>query len=132
MNYLVDTHTLIWAVCSPGKLSPKIRLLLRNPDENIMVSVVSFWEISLKYSLGKLYLEGLTPEDFVEAATDTGFQIVELNAFTTSTYHQLKATHHRDPFDRMLIWQAIRQDYTLISKDKAVHLYQSEGLKVAW
>ncbi len=58
MSYLVDTHTLIWAVCSPGKLSPEVRLLLKNPNENILVSPVSFWEISLKYSLGKLYLEG--------------------------------------------------------------------------
>jgi PIN domain nuclease of toxin-antitoxin system len=132
MSYLVDTHTLVWAVCSPGKLSSEIRLLLKDPDENIVVSSVSFWEISLKYSLGKLYLEGLSPEDFVEAATETGFQIIELDAFTSTTYHQLKATHHHDPFDRMLIWQSIRQGYTLISKDETVHLYQSEGLKVIW
>lgn len=132
MSYLIDTHTLIWAVCSPGKLSPEVKLLLKDPDENILVSPVSFWEIPLKYSLGKLHLEGLSPKDFVEAAIETGFQVIELDALTTSSYHLLKATHHRDPFDRTLIWQAIRQDYTLISKDETIHLYQSEGLKVVW
>lgn len=77
-------------------------------------------------------MDGLTPEDFVGATNDIGFIIIELNARTTSTFHQLSATYHRDPFDRMLIWEAILSDYTLISKDELVQNYQSEGLKVLW
>ncbi len=132
MSYLLDTHSLIWSVLTPAKLSPKVKAILRDAEEEVLVSVVSFWEISLKYALGKLQLEGLSPEDFVGAAIDIGFRIIELDAKTTSTFHQLSAAYHRDPFDRMLIWQAIQSDYTMISKDELVQKYQSEGLKVLW
>lgn len=132
MSYLLDTHSLVWSVLTPAKLSPKVKVILRDAKQEVLVSAVSFWEISLKYALGKLHLEGLSPEDFVNAASDIGFGIIELDAKTTSTFYQLSATYHRDPFDRMLIWQAMQSDYTLISKDEQVQKYQSEGLKVLW
>ena len=132
MSYLLDTHSLIWSILSPSKLSPNVQAILRDAEQEVMVSAVNFWEISLKYALGKLHLEGLSPEDFVSASTNIGFKIIELDAKTTSTFHQLTATYHKDPFDRMLIWQAIQSDYTLISRDELVRKYQSEGLKVIW
>ncbi len=132
MSYLLDTHSLIWSVLTPAKLSLKTKAILRDAEQEVLVSAVSFWEISLKYALGKLKLEGLSPEDLVGAATDIGFRIIELDAKATSTFHQLSAIYHRDPFDRMLIWQAIQSEYTLISKDELVQKYQSEGLKVLW
>lgn len=132
MSYLLDTHSLVWSLLSPSQLSTGVEAILRDSEQEILVSVVSFWEISLKYALGKLHLEELSPEDFVGATAAIGFKIIELDANTTSTFHQLRATYHRDPFDRMLIWQAIRLDYTLISKDEQVQKYQSEGLKVLW
>lgn len=70
------------------------------------------------------------PEDLPGACTQIGFEIESLTAEDTSTYHQLKAAYHRDPFDRMLIWQAVRNNYTLISADSTVKKYASEGLKV--
>lgn len=132
MNYLLDTHTLIWAVLEPPKLSARVREILENSDNEIVVSAVSFWEIALKYSLQKLTLDGLTPEDFHQAALDTGFRLIDLAGETASSYHQLKATHHRDPFDRMLIWLAISHDFSLISKDPQVMKYSTEGLTVVW
>ncbi|WP_020606370.1 type II toxin-antitoxin system VapC family toxin [Spirosoma spitsbergense] len=132
MTYLLDTHTLIWAVTDTQNLSGTVREILENTDNEILVSAVSFWEISLKYSLQKLTLDGLTPEDFHQAAFDTGFQLFDLTGETTSSYHQLKATHHRDPFDRMLIWLAISHNFSLISKDPQVMKYSSEGLTVVW
>lgn len=132
MSYLLDTHSLVWSLLNPSLLSPHVKAILRDPKQDILVSVVSFWEISLKYALGKLHLEGLSPEDFVGAATDIGFKIIELDVNATSTFYQLRATYHRDPFDRMLIWQAIQLGYTLISKDDQIQKYQSEGLKVLW
>jgi PIN domain nuclease of toxin-antitoxin system len=132
MSYLLDTHTLIWAITEPQKLSVLARKILVNSENDILVSAVSFWEISLKYSIGKLRLEGYTPEDFPKATIATGFQIIALNAETTSTYHYLKASYHRDPFDKMLIWQAIQRNFTLISCDENIHKYESEGLKVIW
>ncbi|MFN4254293.1 MAG: type II toxin-antitoxin system VapC family toxin [Saprospiraceae bacterium] len=64
MKYLLDTHTLIWAVTAPQRLSPAARQLIESPEQQILVSAVTFWEISLKHSLGKLLLEGIVPEDF--------------------------------------------------------------------
>ena len=59
-----------------------------------------------------------------------GFEIESLTAKDSSSYHQLKATYHKDPFDRMLIWQAISNNYTFISVDSNVKKYASEGLKI--
>ncbi len=132
MNYLLDTHTLIWAVTDPRQLSPSATELITDGRHDIVVSVVSFWEIALKHGLQKLTLAGLTPADFPQAALDTGFRLLELDAQTTATYYQLTATYHKDPFDRMLIWQALCQDYALISCDENVAKYTSEGLRVIW
>ncbi len=132
MSYLLDTHTFIWAVTDPIKLSDTARTILADGQQDIVVSAVSFWEIALKYSLQKLMLEGLTPEDFPQAALEIGFRLLDLGALTTSTYHQLKATYHKDPFDRMLIWQALQNNLRLISKDPNVAQYVSEGLQVIW
>ena len=96
----------------------------------VYVSVISFWEISLKYSIGKLYLEDLSPDDFPNASIQTGFKILPLEAKITSNYYKLTASYHKDPFDRMLIWEAIQRKFVLMSKDENVRKYVSEGLKV--
>ncbi|GAA4459524.1 type II toxin-antitoxin system VapC family toxin [Nibrella saemangeumensis] len=132
MNYLLDTHTLIWAVTEPQKLSTPVRNILEDSGQVILVSAISFWEISLKHSIQKLRLDKLTPEDFEQAAVATGFQLLDLDGSTAASYHKLTATYHRDPFDRMLIWQALQADFTLISKDEIIQKYTSEGLKVVW
>lgn len=132
MSYLLDTHTLIWAVTEPAKLSVTARDVLTNGENDIVVSAISFWEISMKHSIQKLTLDGLSPDDFPEAAIKTGFRLLELDATTTSTYHRLTATYHKDPFDRMLIWQALQRNFRLISKDENVSKYASEGLQVIW
>lgn len=132
MSYLLDTHTLIWAVTEPGKLSDTARATLTDGENDIVVSAISFWEISMKHSLQKLTLEGLSPDDFPKAATETGFRLLDLDATTVSTYHRLTATYYKDPFDQMLIWQALQRNFRLISKDENVSKYASEGLQVIW
>lgn len=132
MTYLLDTHTLIWAITDPEKLSETAAAIIRDADSEIVVSAVTFWEISLKHSIGKLTLDGYTPEDFFEAAHAIDFQLLDLNSLTAVSYHRLTATYHRDPFDRMLIWQAIQNRYCLISKDQTVAKYRTEGLSVIW
>jgi len=132
MTYLLDTHTLIWAVTDPEKLSETAATIIRDADSEIVVSAVTFWEISLKHSIGKLILDGYVPTDFVDAARDADFQLLDLNSLTAVSYHQLSVTYHRDPFDRMLIWQAIQNRYCLISKDQTVTKYRTEGLSVIW
>src|SRR4051812_11367715 len=130
MTYLLDTHYMLWAITETKKLSSRVKEVVTNPDNRIVVSAVSFWEVSLKSSIGKLEITGISPGDLPQACLAIGFEIENLTAAHSSTYHQLKATYHKDPFDRMLIWQAIRSDYTLISVDTNVKKYASEGLRV--
>ena len=130
MKYLLDTHYLIWAITETSKLSKNVKIIIENPKNTILVSAISFWEISLKFSLGKLDLGPLQPENFQTACEQMGCEILDLNAETSSTYHQLLPKYHTDPFDRMLIWQAIKNNYTLISDDVNVQKYITEGLKV--
>ena len=130
MTYLLDTHYMLWAVADTKKLSKGIRDIITNPDHRIVISSISFWEVSLKSSVGKMEITGFSPEDLPDACLLAGFDIECLSAEDCSTYHKLKATYHKDPFDRMLIWQAIQNDYTLISSDNNVKKYISAGLKI--
>lgn len=132
MIYLLDTHVLIWAISDPSKLSKKVKELLENTKNKILVSSLSLWEISLKFSLKKLDLGGMAPQDFPDHILKIGFDVIPISAAETSTFHFLKSDFHRDPFDRMLIWQAIKQDVVLISKDERVAKYKESGLKVVW
>ncbi len=130
MRYLLDTHYLIWAIVDSKKISKKIKDLISDSEQQIFASTISFWEIALKLSIGKMEIVGFQPEDIPGICTKIGFDIIELSAADSSSYHLLKASHHKDPFDRMLIWQAIRNGYTLISADDQVNKYRSEGLNI--
>lgn len=130
MKYLLDTHILIWAILSPDKLSKKVQDVLMNPEHAILISSVSLWEISLKYASGKLQLKNILPEEFIKNLKNTGFTCIELSAENATTFYLLSGDHHKDPFDRMLIWQALQNNYLFISDDKEVKKYIAEGLKV--
>jgi PIN domain nuclease of toxin-antitoxin system len=129
MNCLLDSHTFIWSIIDKDKLSKLIIQTLENSNNEIFISAISIWEISLKFSLRKMNLDGLTPNELPDLALQLGFKIIPLNAIESSSYHQLILTNHKDPFDRMLIWQAIQQNLTFISKDKSISQYSLAGLK---
>src|SRR5690606_14796673 len=132
MSYLLDSHTFLWALLEQKKLSPKVLDLLQDATHPVFVSSVSFWEISLKFRLGKLDLAGVSPEELPESARESGFDLLPPTPSEAAGYHLLEAEWHRDPFDRMLIRQAITHDLTLLSKDKTISQYRSLGLKVVW
>ena len=132
MRCLLDTHALIWAIVEPDQLSTKVRQLIEAPENQILVSTISFWEISLKSALGKLILENVTPEDFPGLCAEMNIEIISLDAVSSSTYHHLRAVYHRDPFDRMLVWQAKSLRTPILSKDETIKLYESEGIQVIW
>ena len=132
MKYLLDTHYLIWAITETSKLSKKVKIILENPKNTILVSAISFQEISLKFSLGKLDLGPLQPENFQTACEQMGCEILDLNAETSSTYHQLLPKYHKDPFDRMLIQQCISRKMIFISKDVRLKQYKNSGLVFIW
>ena len=100
-----------------------------DPDLTKYVSVITFWEISLKFSLGKLELTGILPDKLPRIAKDTGFDILNLNKEIASSFYKLPRTKNKDSFDRMLAWQAINHDYTLLTKDDSFADYKSYGLK---
>jgi PIN domain nuclease of toxin-antitoxin system len=91
---------------------------------------ITFWEIALKYSLNKLELEGITPDELPEFARKMNFELLSLNAAEAASFYHLPRITHKDPFDRMLIWQAIREKMVLISKDSKIEAYEDCGLKV--
>ncbi len=132
MRYLLDTHVLIWMLFNDEKLSKSVKEILQNPKNKIYVSAISFWEISIKFSISKLKINDLMPEDIFQECKNLGFEIIDLEAQLSCTYHNLTNKYHKDPFDRMLIWLAIAEKYSLITKDKNIKKYNKEGLKTIW
>src|SRR5437764_8748193 len=82
MNCLLDTHTFLWAAINPEKLSRQARVTILDAANDIHVSVVTFWEVSLKYALGKIELQGITPEELPDAAIQMGFTRVCATSYT--------------------------------------------------
>ena len=117
---------------APEKLGKKGHAVLSTPGNEVFVSAVTFWELSLKHSLGKLILEGVSPEELPEVAEEAGFTLLPLDPKHASEYHRLQKLGHKDPFDRMLLWQAIRSNATLLSKDPDIKTYTKHGLKLMW
>lgn len=130
MNYLVDTHILLWSLLDPARLSSNIIQRYNEADE-VSVSNISFWEISLKYRLGKLELTGITPNDLLVAARESHFKVIDIEAEIMASLYQLPLRKHRDPFDRILVWHAIRNKTTLLSRDGSLKAYQQDGLLLA-
>lgn len=132
MSYLLDTHTFLWAAFSPAKLSAKAKKEIRSADNTICLSTISFWEISLKYALGKIELKNCKPDDMPAIAAQLHIEIIAPTAQETASFHRLPKVKHKDPFDRMIIWQAIQHPLILISKDADFPEYEAFGLKVLW
>lgn len=130
MNVLIDTHYVLWCLVSPEKLSKEELIFLSDPKNIIYVSVVSLWEINLKYSSGKLNIAGVGIDQLLPSIEKTGFEIIDLNKEEASTFHKLPKIENNDPFDRMLGWQSIRRGLIFMSRDKKIKNYEKYGLKV--
>ena len=133
MIYLLDTHTFIWAVLEPNKLGFKGKEIITNKENEIYVSTISFWEISLKTRLKKFSFRNLNVKNFPKYARNMDFTVIDVQEDEAITFHELPLKkNHSDPFDRMLIWQAISKSLTMISKDKLFGQYKDDGLKLIW
>lgn len=129
MKLLIDTHYLLWLFMDTAKISDKVREALMSADNEIYYSQASLWEISIKYSIGKLYLNGITPEELY-AEIENSFLICKTleNKDLISSYHLPR--EHKDPFNRMIIWQAISGKMSLLSVDAKMNYYVEYGLKL--
>lgn len=125
---LLDTHTLIWALYSPERLSRTVTDMLSSVEEQVLVSAVSAYEISYKYQLGKLAFAASLARDFGGETAKDGYVALPLAA-EHAQRAGLLASEHRDPFDRMLIAQALIEDLILVSNET---LFDSSGVERMW
>ena len=124
MSLLLDTHVALWAIAGDGTLGEEFLDRLRH-DPDIFLSPVSLWEITIKQATGKL----AGPVDLAEQVRDMGFRELPVSHAHAITAGRLPP-HHRDPFDRMLVAQALTEDMTLASRDASIALYDVGILKV--
>lgn len=128
MKHLLDTHTFLWFVSDSPKLSEKARNLIIDPTNDFYVSLASLWEISIKVSIGKLELKG-DYRSVIDDVTSNDFILLPINFAHTVCLSSLPFLH-RDPFDRMLIAQAITERLPMVGKDKVFDRY--EGIERIW
>ena len=129
MRLLLDTHAFLWWVFADPKLSRHARTAIDDDSENeVFVSAASAWEIATKFRIGKLPDARVVADDIAATVTAEGF-----NELAISMRHAQRAGdlvgHHQDPFDRMLIAQAILENLTLVSNERAFDAY---GVRRLW
>ena len=133
MKYLLDTHVFLWSLLDTKKIKPKTLEIIENESNTIFLSPISFWEIAIKYQLKKLDLQGINLHHLPNIAKEFNYTILapQTHAFLSIGQLPQKENHH-DPFDRMLIQQAIRNNLVLISKDERFPQYEENGLQLLW
>ena len=124
MKLLLDTHIFLWALSEPNRLSQKQVIAMEDPTNTVYVSSISITEISIKASLSKLELVF----DPLDAAEKSGFEMLDFSAKDALILTDLPF-HHRDPFDRMLITQAISRKLMIATQDSIIDRYDCQILK---
>jgi PIN domain nuclease of toxin-antitoxin system len=128
MTFLLDTHTFLWLAIEPEKLSPAVLNIVEQGGSELLLSAASGWEIALLVKLGRIELPE-PPAVFIPAAMQA-LQVTPLPiGFTTAIAAASLPLIHRDPFDRILVAEALRGDITLLSKDEIIPRY---GVRVVW
>jgi PIN domain nuclease of toxin-antitoxin system len=124
MKLILDTCTFLWLASAEHRLSSTAVELIRDPDHRVLLSAVSAWEIGIKHTLGRLPLpQGLSPAAFIpEARARHGVDALPLDEADTFALGRLP-TLHQDPFDRMLICQAIGGQAVLLTPDPLIAQY---------
>lgn len=117
MRVLLDTHLLLWALASPSKMPAAASRMIN--DEDIYVSAASIWEISIKISLGKMRGD---PREVIEALAPAGFRSLPITHEHAARVLVLPPIH-KDPFDRMLVAQALSEPMILLTNDAALAGY---------
>jgi PIN domain nuclease of toxin-antitoxin system len=121
MRILLDTHVLLWALIEPAKLNPEVLASLEDPQNEVMFSAASVWEMAIKAGLGRADFQ-VSPEEIVEAARASGF--IELPVRSAAALKVAALPHHhRDPFDRLLMAQALTEPAALYTADGQLRAY---------
>ncbi len=127
MNLLLDSHAVIWALTAPQNLSVKAKRELTKTGNELLLSMASLFELTVKMNIGKLIYKGGLKELFndIDAAR---YSILPIERNHLIEYSKLPM-HHRDPFDRLIIAQALSDNLAVVSKDEQFKKY---GIKIIW
>jgi PIN domain nuclease of toxin-antitoxin system len=128
MRVLVDTHVFLWWVEGDRALPAKVRATLASQENECLISVVSAWELAIKASLGKLKLTLPVERYVVEHIAANGFRMLDIRMAHVGRVETLDS-HHGDPFDRLLIAQALEEEIPIVTADPVFRRY---GVKRIW
>ena len=128
MRVLLDTHTLMWWMKDDDALSATAYRVIADEANEIVVSAASAWEIATKYRLGKLPEAEAVATDIAGCIAEEGFEALSISVADAERAGRLPG-HHRDPFDRLLIAQALRHDLPIVSVDAE---FDSYGVNRLW
>ncbi len=127
MKFLLDTHVFLWMQGAPERLSTAARALIENQDNELLLSAASSWEIAIKHSIGRLELPE-QPSHYVPArmrsSSIEGLNVTHAHALASGSLPSL----HRDPFDRLLVAQALSEQLPIITGDQAIRQYSIETI----
>lgn len=121
MNYLIDNHNFLWFFSGADELSNQAKIQIEDNHNQIYISIASLWDISIKTALGKLSIKG-NYASVIDDVIENNIDILSINFQHTVIQNQLPF-YHRDPFDRIIIAQAISEGMDLISNDGAFDPY---------
>jgi PIN domain nuclease of toxin-antitoxin system len=124
LKLLLDTHALLSMLFADGRLSRPAHEAMERPDAQLVVSVVSIWEIAIKRAIGKL----VAPDGLLERIDEAGTEVLTITARHAHATGELPL-HHGDPFDRLLISQAKLEGCAIVTRDRAFAAY---GVPVVW
>ncbi|TXG88881.1 MAG: type II toxin-antitoxin system VapC family toxin [Rhodocyclaceae bacterium] len=128
MNLLLDTHVALWAITDSPKLSQKARELIQSQRTTVWISAASVWEIAIKHALGRGDMP-VSSQDAVRYFRESGYRFLAVEAEHAVAVGDL-AAHHHDPFDRILVAQALVEPMRLMTHDPMVALYSDSIIKI--
>ncbi len=128
MNLLLDTHVALWAITDSPKLPKKAREMIESPRTSIWISAATVWEIAIKHSLGRGDMP-VSSQDALRYFQESGYRFLPIEPEHAAAVEDL-AAHHADPFDRILVAQAIVEPLRLMTHDPIVARYSDTVIEV--
>jgi len=128
LNLLLDTHVALWAITDSPKLPKKARELIESPKSSVWISTASVWEIAIKHALGRGDMP-VSSQDAVRYFRESGYRFLPVEAEHAMVVENLPV-HHQDPFDRILIAQALVEPMRLMTHDPMVALYNDPIIEI--
>ena len=128
MNLLLDTHVALWAITDSPKLPQNARDMIQSPKTTVWISAARIWEIAIKHALGRGGMP-VSSQDAVRYFGESGYRFLAVEAEHAAAVEEL-AAHHQDPFDRILVAQALVEPMRLMTHDSLVALYSDTIIKI--